>query len=172
MKREDKLKIIEDLTQKLNEYPHLYLTDATGLTAADTTELRRKCFKNDVTLQVAKNSLLEKAFDKSEKDYDELKEALKQQTAVMFSHVGNAPAKLIKEFRGKKGEIPKVKAAYVEESLYFGDDKLENLSKIKSKEELIADVIMLLKSPTNNLISQLKSGNDLLSGITKALSEK
>jgi len=172
MTKEEKTKVIEELTQKLNEYPHIYITDASGLNAAATSELRRQCYKKDIKLLVVKNTLLEKAFDKSDKNLDDLKVALKEQTAVMFSEVGNAPAKLIKDFRGKKGEIPRLKAAYVEESVYVGDNQLTALTNIKSKDELLGDLVLLLKSPMNNLISQLNSGKHLLAGITKALSEK
>ncbi len=172
MNKEEKTKVIEDIASKLEEYPHIYLTDATGLNAEETTKLRRMCFKNDIRLMVVKNTLLEKAFAKSEKELDELKPALKQQTAIMFSHVGNAPAKLISDFRGKKGEVPSLKAAYVEESVYFGDDQLKTLSTIKSKDELVADVVALLQSPMTNLLSQLNSGKHILAGITKTLSEK
>jgi len=171
MTREEKTKMIEDLTQKLNESPHIYLADTMGLNAADTQELRRLCFKNNIKLLVVKNTLLSKAIDKSDKDLEELKQVLKQPTAILFTEVGNAPAKIIKEFR-KKNEKPVLKAAYVEESVYVGDDKLDMLVSIKSKDELIADLIMLLKSPMNNVLSQLQSGKNLLAGITKALSEK
>jgi large subunit ribosomal protein L10 len=171
MTREEKTKMIEDLTQKLNESPHIYLADTMGLNAADTQELRRLCFKNNIKLLVVKNTLLSKAIDKSDKDLEELKQVLKQPTAILFTEVGNAPAKIIKEFR-KKSEKPVLKAAYVEESVYVGDDKLDMLVSIKSKDELIADLIMLLKSPMNNVLSQLQSGKNLLAGITKALSEK
>ncbi len=171
MTREEKTKMIEDLTIKLNESPHIYLADTMGLNAAETHNLRRLCFKNNIKLLVVKNTLLSKAIDKSDKDLEELKQVLKEPTAILFTEVGNAPAKLIKEFR-KKSDKPVLKAAYVEESVYIGDDQLDTLVSIKSKEELIADVIMLLKSPMNNVLSQLQSGKNLLAGITKALSEK
>lgn len=172
MTREEKTKAIEVIAEKLEEYPHFYLTDASGLNAADTSALRRLCFKKDIQLMVVKNTLFEKALDKSGKDFGEIKGALKSQTAVMFTNVGNAPAKLIKEFRGKKGKIPKLKAAYVEESVYVGEEQLEALTTIKSKDELIADLVALLKSPMSTLLSQLNSGKTLLAGITKTLSEK
>jgi large subunit ribosomal protein L10 len=172
MTREEKTQLIEDLTQKLNQYPHIYLTDTSGLNAADTSALRRECFKSDIKLLVVKNTLLSKAIDKSDKDLEELKEVLKQPTAIMFSEVGNAPAKLIKSMRKKGNEKPVLKAAYVEESVYVGDNQLDTLVAIKSKEELIGDIIMLLRSPMNNLLSQLNSGKNLLAGITKTLSER
>ncbi len=171
MTREEKTQIIEVITEKLNKYPHIYLADTSGLNASDTSALRRMCFKKDIKLLVVKNTLLSKAIDKADKNLDELKQVMKLPTALMFSEVGNAPAKLIKDFR-KKGEKPLLKAAYVEESIYIGDDMLDTLSAIKSKEELIGDVIMLLKSPMTNLMSQLNSGKHILAGITKALAEK
>lgn len=172
MTKEEKTQLIEAISNKLEEYPHFYLTDASGLNAADTSNLRRMCFKNKVQLMVVKNTLLEKAFDKSDKQFDEIKAVLKEQTAVMFTHVGNAPAKIIKEFRGKKGQIPRLKAAYVEESTYIGEDQLSILTSIKSKDELLADLVALLKSPMTTLVSQLNSGKHLLAGITKTLSER
>jgi len=171
MTKEEKTKIIEEISLKLNSYPHIYLTDTSGLNAAETSDLRRLCFKNNIPLLVVKNTLLSKAIDKSDKELEELKEVLKQPTALMFSEVGNAPAKLIKEFR-KKGEKPLLKAAFVEESVYVGDNMLETLSAIKSKDELLGDIIMILKSPMNNLISQLNSGKNILAGITKTLANK
>lgn len=169
---QDKTKIIEDLAQQLNDTPHFYLTDASGLNAADTSALRRKCFNNNIKLLVVKNTLLFKAFDKIDKDVEELKSVLKESTAIMFTEVGNAPAKLIKDFRGKKGEKPLLKAAYVEESIFIGDDKLEALTNVKSKDELLGDLIGLLQSPMTTLLSQLNSGKHILAGITKTLSEK
>ncbi|MBN2891216.1 MAG: 50S ribosomal protein L10 [Bacteroidales bacterium] len=172
MTKEEKTRIIEDLAQQLNETPHFYLTDASGLNAADTSALRRLCFNNNIKLVVVKNTLLSKAFDKIDKEVEELKPALKQPTAIMFSEVGNAPAKLIKDFRSKNGEKPLLKAAYVEESIYFGDNQLEALVNVKSKDELLGDLIALLKSPINTVMSQLSSGKNLLAGLTKALSER
>ncbi|MEA3452657.1 MAG: 50S ribosomal protein L10 [Bacteroidota bacterium] len=171
MTREQKAQTIEVITEQLNKYPHIYLTDTSGLNAEDTTNLRRMCFKKDVSLLVVKNTLLSNAIDKSDKELNEFKTILKQPTAIMFSEVGNAPAKIIKDFR-KKEEKPSLKAAYVEESVYVGDEMLDTLAAIKSKEELIGDIIMLLKSPTNKLISQLNSGKHLLAGITETLSKK
>lgn len=171
MTKEEKTQIIEGITQKLNSYPHIYLTDASGLNAADTSRLRRMCFNYNIPLLVVKNTLLSKAFDKSDKTLDELKVVLKQPTALMFSEVGNAPAKLIKDFR-KKGEKPLLKAAYVEESVYVGDNMLETLSSIKSKDQLIGDIIMMLKSPMNDLMSQLNSGKHTIAGLVKTLADK
>lgn len=172
MNRQEKTNLIEKLTQVLNEYPHIYLTDVSGLDAATTQDLRKNCFKSNVKLIVVKNTLLRLAIDKSDKELDELKAVLKQPTALMLSEVGNSPAKLIKDFRKKGFDKPLLKAAYVEESIYVGEDKLDLLASIKSKEELIGDVIMLLKSPMSTLLSQLNSAKDILAGVTKTLSER
>lgn len=145
MKREVKDTIIAELGEKLNEYPHFYLVDVTGLDAAATSDLRRKCFKNEVKMVVVKNKLLRKALDASEVDYEPLYDSLKGNTAVLFSQVANKPAKLLKEY--KKAGIPALKAAYAEESVFIGADKLEELAALKSKAELIADVVALLQSP-------------------------
>jgi large subunit ribosomal protein L10 len=170
MKREDKNIIIESLAEKLEEYSTIYLTDIADLNAIDTNQLRRKLFKQDIQLVVVKNTLLKKAFDKSEKDFSEMESVLKGHTAVMFSNVGNAPAKVIKEFR-KSSKKPLVKAAYVEESIYIGDENLEALVSIKSKDELIADVIALLQSPMNNVLSAINGGNKI-AGLLETLSNK
>lgn len=173
MTKEEKTKIIEDLTQQLNETPHFYLTDASGLNAADTSALRRLCFNKNIRLLVVKNTLLSKAFDKSDKEIEGLKESLKAPTAIMFSEVGNAPAKIIKDFRKKnKCEKPLLKAAYVEESLYIGEENLEALVNVKSKDELLGDLVALLQSPMKTVLSQLNSGKNILAGIAKTLSER
>ncbi len=171
MKREDKNVIIQELTEKLNRYDHFYLTDISGLNAPDTSMLRRKCFDKDINLIVVKNTLLKKAFEQSEKNHEDLYDVLKESTSVMFSENANLPAKLIKEFRKNK-ERPVLKAAYVEQSLYFGDDQVEVLSKLKSREELIGDIVMILQSPAKNVISSLQSGGGKLAGIVKTLSER
>ena len=171
MTREEKSQVIEALTTKLTEGNIIYLADISGLNALDTSNLRRACFKANVKLAVVKNTLLEKAMEKSDKDFGELPSILKGNTSLLFSDTGNAPAKLIKEFR-KKSKMPLLKGAYVEESIYIGDDQLDNLVNIKSKEELIGDVITLLQSPAKNVISALQSGGNKLSGIIKTLSDK
>jgi large subunit ribosomal protein L10 len=155
MRKEDKAIIIEQLGERLKEYPHLYLVDVTGLNAEATSNLRRKCFATDVKMIVAKNSLLEKAFDKAEMDYSPLKPCLKGTTALFFSNVANAPAKLIKEF-GKDG-IPALKGAYAEEGFYVGAEHLATLCAIKSKNEVIGDIIGLLQSPLRNILSGLEA---------------
>ena len=158
MKKELKDTIIVELGEKLKEYPHFYLVDLTGLNAEQTSDLRRNCFKNDIRLLVVKNKLLHKAFENSELDYTALYDCLKGNTAMMFTQVANAPAKLLKEYKSKKQEIPALKVAYAEESFFVGADKLEELVAIKSKNELIADVVALLQSPIKNVVSGLNAG--------------
>jgi large subunit ribosomal protein L10 len=171
MRREEKDVIIEDLAQKLNDAKHFYLTDISALNAEETSNLRRKCFEKEIGLLVVKNTLLRQAMEKSEGDFNDLYDVLKDSTSVMFSETGNTPAKLIKEFR-KTMEKPVLKAAFVEESLYIGDDQLEALSNIKSKDELLGDLAMLLQSPASNLVSALASAGSQLAGALKTLSEK
>ena len=171
MRREEKDVIIEDLAQRLNDAKHFYLTDISELNAEETSKLRRKCFEREIGLLVVKNTLLRKAMEKSEGDFNDLYDVLKDSTSIMFSETGNTPAKLIKEFR-KTMEKPVLKAAFVEESIYIGDDQLDALSNIKSKDELLGDLAMLLQSPARNLVSALASGGSQLAGALKTLSEK
>jgi large subunit ribosomal protein L10 len=171
MTREEKSRVIEDLTGKLTDNNIIYLADISGLNAMQTSNLRRACFKANVNLAVVKNTLLAKAMEKAEKDFGELSETLKGNTSLMIAETGNAPAKVIKEFR-KGSEKPILKGAYVEEAVYVGDDQLDNLVNIKSKEELIGEIIGLLQSPAKNVISALQSGGGTLHGILKTLGEK
>ena len=171
MTKEQKVQEIQDLTDKLSSVKNLYLTDIAGLDAVQTTALRRACFNSNIKLSVVKNTLLQKAMEASDKDFGNLKEVLKGNTSLMFSDVGNTPAKLIKNFR-KKTEKPLLKGAYIEEAIYIGDDQIDVLESIKSKEELIGEVITLLQSPTKNVISALQSGRSNISGILKTLSER
>ncbi len=171
MKRTEKEVIINDLQEQINSYSHFYLTDISGLNAEDTSDLRRLCFKQDVKLVVAKNTLFRKALESSEKNADELYDALKGNTTVMFTETGNAPAKLIKDFR-KKHDRPILKAAFVEEAVYMGENQLETLVTVKSKDELLADVVALLQSPMKTLLSQLQSGGDTIHGVLETLKEK
>ena len=171
MTREEKSQVIKNLTAQLSENTIIYLADISGLDAGDTSKLRRACFKAGVKLNVVKNTLLEKAMESSEKDFGELTGTLKGNTSLMVSDTGNAPAKVIKEFR-KKSERPILKGAFIEEAIFVGDDKLTALSEIKSKEEVIGDIIGLLQSPAKNVISALKSGGSTIAGIVKTLSEK
>jgi len=159
------------LTKQLAENSTIYLADISGLDAQMTSDLRRACFKSNIKLSVVKNTLLAKAMDAVEKDFGELPEVLKGNTSLMFSETGNGPAKVIKNFR-KKSEKPLLKGAFIEEAIYVGDDKLNALVSIKSKEEVIAEIIGLLQSPAKNVISGLKSGGGKLAGIIKSLSER
>lgn len=171
MTREEKSQVIKDLTVDLGESTNFYLADISGLNAVNTSNLRRACFKANVRLAVVKNTLLEKAMEASDKDYGDLPSVLKGNTSIMYSEAGNAPAKIIKEFR-KKSDKPLLKGAFIEEAIYLGDDQLETLVNIKSREELIGDIIGLLQSPAKNVVSALKSSGGKLAGIIKTLSEK
>ena len=170
MRKEDKNVIIEQLGEKLKEYPHFYLVDVTGMNAQATSDLRRKCFGAEIKMIVVKNTLLHKAFEAAEIDYSPLYGSLKGSTAVFFTQVANAPAKLIKEV-GKSG-IPALKAAYAEEVFYVGADNLDALCAIKSKNEVIADVVALLQSPAKNVISALQSAGQTIHGVLKTLGER
>ena len=171
MTREEKSQVIDDLTTQLTEGSIIYLADISGLNAQTTSNLRRACFKANIKLEVVKNTLLSKAMEKSDKEFGELPETLKGNTSMMISETGNAPAKVIKEFR-KKSDRPILKGAYIEEAIYVGDDQLDSLVNIKSKEELIGEIIGLLQSPAKNVISALQSGGQTLTGILKTLSDK
>jgi len=171
MRREEKSTIIDSLAENLKEYSHFYLTDTAQLNAADTSALRRKCFENDIKLVVVKNTLLKRALDQTEGNFEELYQVLKGTTSIMFTNSGNVPAKLIKEFRREHSK-PVLKGAYVQESIYIGDDMLDALVSIKTKEELIGDIIMLLQSPAKNVISALQSGGNKLHGVLETLAKK
>ncbi len=171
MKKEQKAKEIRNLTEELSSVKNFYLTDIAGLDAVQTTALRRACFKANIKLSVVKNTLLAKAMEASDKDFGNLHETLKGNTSLMFSELGNTPAKLIKDFR-KKSEKPILKGAYIEEAIYIGDDQIDALESIKSKEEIIGEIISILQSPAKNIISALQSGGSNISGILKTLSER
>ncbi len=170
MKKEDKQRIIEQISTDLQEYENFYLTDIATLNAAKTSILRRECNKEDIKLVVVKNTLLQKAFESLDIDYKELYPILKGNTAIMYSNVANAPAKLIDKHKADK--IPVLKGAYVQESFFIGADTLKTLVNIKSKNELIGDVISLLQSPAKNVISALQSGGNILHGVLETLSNK
>jgi large subunit ribosomal protein L10 len=170
MKKEVKDTIIVDLGEKLKEFPHFYLVDVTGLNAKQTSDLRRKCFKNEIKMVVVKNKLLHKAFEASEIDFEPLYSTLKGNTAVLFTQTANVPAKMLKDY--KKQGIPALKAAYAEEGIYVGADKLDELCAIKSKNEVIADIVALLQSPAKNVISALQSGGQTIHGVLKTLGER
>lgn len=172
MTREQKAQMIDDLQQILVDTDTIYLTDISGLNASETSILRRACFKKDIQLRVVKNTLLKKAMERVEdKEYEELYDVLKGNTAIMISDKENAPAKVIKDFR-KKSEKPILKGAWIQAAVYVGDDKVDILSNLKSKEELIGDVINILQSPMKTVVSQLQSGGQKLSGLVKTLSER
>ena len=170
MTREEKSKVIEKLTAELAENTNIYMTDVSGLNASETSKLRRACFKANIKLSVVKNTLLSKAMESSDKDFGSLNEVLVGNTALMYSEVGNSPAKFIKQFR-KKSERPLLKGASIEDSVYVGDDQVEFLANIKSREELIGEVITILQSPAKNVISALQSSGSTISGVLKTLSE-
>lgn len=171
MTREEKSHYIDGLTEKLNNSNIFYLADIAGLNAENTSKLRRTCFNGNIQIEVVKNSLLQKAMENANGNYEDLYGSLKGNTSIMFAEVGNAPAKLIKEFR-KKSDKPLLKGAYIEEAIFIGDENLDALVAIKSKEELIGDIIGLLQSPAKNVISALKSSGGKIAGIVKTLSEK
>lgn len=171
MRQEEKNAIIDSLTEKLKEYSHFYLTDTAQLNAADTSALRRKCFENDIKLVVVKNTLLKRALEQSNGNFDELYPVLKGTSSIMFTQSGNVPAKLIKEFR-RKHDKPVLKGAYVQESVYVGDNMLDALISVKTREELIGDIIMLLQSPAKNVISALQSGGNIIHGVLETLAKR
>lgn len=170
MKKEVKDTIIAELGEKIKEYGHFYLVDVTGLNAEKTSALRRKCFQSEVKMVVVKNTLLQKALEASEVDFEPLYGALKGNTAMLFCNTANVPAKLLKDY--KKEGIPSLKAAYAEEGIYVGADQLDMLAAIKSKNEVIADIVALLQSPAKNVISALQSGAQTIHGVLKTLGER
>ena len=170
MRKEDKAIIIEQLGEKLKGYAHFYLVDVTGMNAEETSNLRRKCFGAEIKMVVVKNTLLEKAFEAAEIDYSPLYPVLKGTTAVFFTNVANSPAKLIKEV--SKNGIPGLKAAYAEEGIYVGAENLDALCAIKSKNEVIAEVVGLLQSPIKNVVSALQNSGQTIHGVLKTLGER
>ncbi len=172
MNKDEKSKQIAYLTEKISNASVFYLADTSELSAEDTSKLRRRCFKGDVSLEVVKNTLVKKAMESIEgKDMSPFYELLKGQTSLMISDKGNEPAKIIKEFR-KKSDKPVLKGAFVEEAIFIGDDQIDMLVSLKSKEELIGDIITLLQSPAKNVISALNSGGSTIAGLVKTLSER
>lgn len=171
MRKEEKNQLVDAIVNDLNNNNVIYLADTSELNAETTSNLRRLCFSRDIKLNVVKNTLLKRAMEKSDKNLEELYDALKGPTSLMFSDTGNGPAKLIKDFR-KKSDRPILKGAFVEEVAYLGNDQLEALVNIKSKEELLGDLIALLQSPVKNVISALQSGGQNLTGVLKTLSER
>ena len=171
MNKQEKVKAVEELKGQLDDYKSIYLTDIAGLNAVQTSKLRRECFNSNVKLSVVKNTFLERAMNESENDFGELKDLLNGNTTVMLSSIGNSPAKVIKKFR-KDGDKPILKGAFVDEAIYIGDEHIEALFNLKSKEEVIGEIITLLQSPAKNVILALQSGVSNISGILKTLSER
>ena len=171
MNKQDKVKVVEELKSQLANYKSIYLTDIAGLDAVQTSKLRRECFNSDVKLSVVKNTFLERAMSESDNEFGELKDLLKGNTTIMLSKVGNSPAKVIKKFR-KDGDKPILKGAFVDEAIYVGDNHIEALFNLKSKEEVIGEIVTLLQSPAKNVISALKSSSGKIAGLVKTLSEK
>ena len=171
MTKEEKSRVIEDLTAQLAGTNVVYVTDISGLNAENTSNLRRACFKAGIKLEVVKNTLLEKAMGSLENNYGELPSILKGSTSIMIAENGNAPAKIIKEFR-KKSDKPVLKGAYIHEAVFIGDNQLDALVSLKSKEEVIGEIIGLLQSPAKNVVSALKSGGSTIAGLVKTLSER
>ncbi|MBO7491581.1 MAG: 50S ribosomal protein L10 [Bacteroidales bacterium] len=171
MKKDQKSQIIEEIAQDLANYANVYVIDIAGFTVSTVNQLRRNCFKRDVKLKVVKNTLLKRAMEQSASDYSELYETLHGSSAIMLCNTGNVPAKLIKEFRTKNAK-PIIKGAFIEETAYIGDENLEALCSIKSRDELLGDIIGLLQSPAKNVVSALQSGGGKLAGIVKTLSER
>ena len=171
MKKEEKDVIINDITELLNKYPTIYVTDTSSLTVEKTNQLRRLCFNKGVKMLVAKNSLIQKAMERKGSEYEPIFEALKGTTALMFSETGNVPAKIIKEFR-KKTDKPQLKGAYIDTAVFIGDNQLDSLATLKSRNELIGEIIGLLQSPAKNVLGALQSGGGKIAGIVKTLSER
>jgi large subunit ribosomal protein L10 len=172
MTREEKSKYIEDLAAEISSANVFYIADTAELTVDTINAIRRRCFQSNIRLRVVKNALLEKAMDRVEgKNFGELKQTLKGGTSIMFSEVGNAPARLIQEFR-KKSDKPVLKGAYIDEAIFIGDSQLATLESLKSREELIGDIVGLLQSPAENVISGLKGAGSKIAGILKTLEER
>ena len=171
MKKEDKVRVIAEIGEIIKEYAHFYLVDVTAMDSAATNAMRAKCYKQEIKMVVVKNTLLQKAFEASEIDFSALNPCLKGTTALLLSNTANSPAKLIKDVAGK-ADVPALKGAYAEESFYVGADQLETLVNIKSKNELIAEVVALLQSPIKNVVSALQSGGNTIHGVLKTLGER
>lgn len=172
MRKEEKHDVVLALKEQMDSFSTVYIADTSNLTVAAVNDIRRKCFENGIKMQVAKNTLIKKALEAAQGDYAELYDVLKGSSTLLFSNTGNAPAKLIKALRATGGDKPVLKAAYIDSSIYIGDNQLNALANLKSREELIGDIIGLLQSPAKNVISGLQSGKGKLAGIVKALEER
>ena len=171
MNKEEKYDLVLALTEQMKEFGNFYITDTSNLTVAKVNDIRRQCFENEITMQVTKNSLIKKAMDNIEGDFAPLYDVLKGSSSILFSKSATAPAKLIKQLR-KKGEKPILKAAYIDSSIFIGDNQLDTLINLKSKEQLVGEIIGLLQSPAKNVISALQSGGNILAGVVKTLQER
>jgi large subunit ribosomal protein L10 len=172
MNKEEKYDLVLALTEQMKEYGNFYITDTSDLTVAKINNIRRQCFENEITMQVAKNSLIKKAIEAMGGDnMDPMYDVLKGSSSILFSKSATAPAKLIKKLR-KGGDKPLLKAAYIDSSLFIGDNQLDTLTKLKSKEQLIGEIIGLLQSPAKNVVSALQSGGNILAGVVKTLQER
>jgi len=171
MNKEEKYDLVLALTEQMKEFGNFYITDTSNLTVAKVNDIRRQCFESDITMQVTKNSLIKKAMENIEGDFAPLYDVLKGTSSILFSKSATAPAKLIKQLR-KKGDKPVLKAAYIDASIFVGDNQLDTLMNLKSKEQLVGEIIGLLQSPAKNVISALQSGGNILAGVVKTLQER
>ncbi|MCX6166470.1 MAG: 50S ribosomal protein L10 [Sphingobacteriales bacterium] len=171
MRKEEKHDVVLALKEQINSFSNVYITDTSNLTVAAVNDIRRKCFDSDIKMQVAKNTLIKKALEAASGEYAELYDVLKGSSTLLFSNSANAPAKLIKALRAS-GDKPLLKAAYIDSAIFIGDNQLNALVNLKSKEELIGEIIGLLQSPAKNVISGLQSGKSKLAGIVKALEQR
>ncbi|TWR29233.1 50S ribosomal protein L10 [Mucilaginibacter pallidiroseus] len=171
MNKEEKYDLVVALTEQIKEYGNFYITDTADLTVAKVNTIRRQCFENDITMQVAKNSLIKKAMEAAGGDFQPIFDVLKGSSSILFSKSATAPAKLIKQLR-KKGDKPVLKAAYIDSAIFIGDNQLDTLTKLKSKEQLIGEIVGLLQSPAKNVVSALQSGGSIIAGVVKTLQER
>ena len=171
MNKEEKHELVLTLTEQIKEYGNFYITDTSNLTVAKVNDIRRKCFESDITMQVAKNTLIKKAMEASEGDFSPIFDVLKGSSTILFTKSATAPAKLIKQLR-KGGAKPILKAAYIDSAIFIGDNQIDALTKLKSKEQLIGEIIGLLQSPAKNVVSALQSGGNTLAGLVKTLQER
>jgi len=172
MNKEEKHDLVLELTEQMKEYGNFYITDTSNLTVAKINNIRRKCFESDITIRVAKNSLIKKAMEATGGDYTEMYDVLKGSSSILFSKSATAPAKLIKQLRKSGSEKPIIKAAYIDQAIFVGDNQLDTLINLKSKEQLVGEIIGLLQSPAKNVISALQSGGNILAGLVKTLQER